>query len=491
MVKPTKPIDIYLRVSRVGGREHMISPAEQERRARELAKERGLTVGVVLTDLDESGGKWDRPGLQEALRRVREGQSGGLIVAWLDRLSRDSEHAHRLVRELNESGGAVYAPDAPSDWTSPEGELQAGIVFAFAQYVRKRARAGFERAKEQAIANGIPVARIPIGYRQRADRRLEPDPATAPLVRELFERRAAGAGPTELAEYLEAKGIRTTQGASTWSKQTVASVLRNRIYLGELSYGRGEHPFVNAASHEPLVDVATFEAAQHPGGRRLHSQRSEGRYLLTGLLRCAGCGYSMQATATSRGRRIYRCVRRHAGGICGAPARFAADAVEDAAERAFWAVADDLRATGEVAEPTHDLAKLAVALERAERRLAQAMAPEVQDAAGDSWSAMIRERRQERDAAAGALGQARADQGSATAIPGVETLRETWAQLSVGERRELMAACLDLLALSRDVGLVAYPRGTAPEGLSRRGFYRNPGLHPLDVPAGARTLALQ
>ena len=30
------------------------------------------------------------------------------------------------------------APDAPADWTSPAGELQAGIVFAFAQYVRKR-----------------------------------------------------------------------------------------------------------------------------------------------------------------------------------------------------------------------------------------------------------------------------------------------------------------------------------------------------------------
>ena len=87
------------------------------------------------------------------------------------------------------------APDAPADWTSPEGELQAGIVFAFAQYVGKRARACFERAKERAIMAGIPVAtRPPVGYRQREDRRLAPDPDVAPVIREVFERRAAGWG---------------------------------------------------------------------------------------------------------------------------------------------------------------------------------------------------------------------------------------------------------------------------------------------------------
>ena len=42
---------------------------------------------------------------------------------------------------------------------------------------------------------GIPVAtRPPVGYRQREDRRLAPDPDVAPVIREVFERRAAGWG---------------------------------------------------------------------------------------------------------------------------------------------------------------------------------------------------------------------------------------------------------------------------------------------------------
>lgn len=476
----------------MGRRTHLISPEEQERRARELARERGLTIGAVLRDLDESGGKWDRPGLQEALGRVKSGASAGLIVAWLDRLSRDSEHAHRLIRELHEAGGAVYAPDAPADWTSPEGELQAGIVFAFAQYVRTRARAGFERAKERAIMAGIPVAtRPPVGYQRRDDRCLEPDPATAPTVREAFERRAAGEGPTAIAAFMAERGVTTSQGSGTWTKQAVASLLRNRVYLGELSYGL-DRRYVNPTAHDPIVDIATWQAAQHPNGRRLLQPRGEGRYSLTGLLRCAACGYVLQGTTTSRGKRIYRCVGRHAGGLCPRPARAAADLVEPTAERAFWAVTDDLE--GKAAEGERpEVAALEEELTRAERRLSHAMSPEVQDAAGDGWSQMIRSRRAECDRIAAQLGNARAARDRRAPIPNRQTLRTVWETLEPAERRELMASRFDAFALRRDdagVTVIAYPAGTGPADLSRRGFRRDPGLHPLDVPAGARVLPL-
>lgn len=494
MPRSPSPVDIYIRVSRVGGREHLISPDEQERRARALGEAQQLTIGEVFTDLDESGGNWDRPGLQEALARVRAGRSGGLIVAWLDRLSRDSEHSHRLVREITEAGGRIYAPDAPSDWTSPEGELQAGIFFAFGQYTRSRARAGFESAKERAIMAGIPVAnRTRVGYIQRQDRRLEPDPATAPIVKEVFERRAAGEGPTALGQFLEEHGVLTSQGSSTWTKQAVADLLSSRVYLGELSYGR-DRRYVNPSAHEPLVDLATWMAAQHPRGRRLQPPRGGGGYSLTGILRCQACGYAMQGTTTSRGRRMYRCVRRHAGGVCPNPARAYAGPVEEAAERAFWALTEDLRAEP-IASESVDLSRFAQELERAEQRLAQAMTPEVQDAAGDSWAAMIRERRAERDVAATALADARGHVGEgARALPGPETLRAVWDRATPADRRELLAARFDAFALCRDaegLTVVAFPAGAGLVGLSRRGFRRTPSLRPIDIPDDARVVPLK
>jgi hypothetical protein len=59
----SKPVDICIRVSRVGDREHLMSPEDQEARARAHAREKGLKIGKVLPpELDESGGKWERPG---------------------------------------------------------------------------------------------------------------------------------------------------------------------------------------------------------------------------------------------------------------------------------------------------------------------------------------------------------------------------------------------------------------------------------------------
>jgi hypothetical protein len=105
----------------------------------------------------------------------------------------------------------------------------------------------------------VPInPRIAPGYRRdEATGQLVPD-AAAPAIREVFERRVAGAGPAELADLLRSRGVRTSMGSSTWSKQAGYGVLRNRIYLGELRYG----PHVNTNSHDPIVDRATWEAAQ-------------------------------------------------------------------------------------------------------------------------------------------------------------------------------------------------------------------------------------
>lgn len=512
MVKTSLPVDVYVRVSRVGGREHLISPEEQEHRARALARERGLRIGKILTDLDESGGKLDRPGLQEALRRVENGLSGGVIVAWLDRLSRDSEQALGLVRRISDAGGVIYAPDAPSDWTTPEGGLQAGIIFTFATYVRMRARAGFERAKERAIENGIPVhSRPAVGYRTTADgweenpetepadektrtkeaRRLEPDPDVAPIVREVFERRAQGEGPAALGAFLTERGVSTSQGSRTWSKEAVYGLLRNRVYLGELSYGR-DRRFVNAEAHEAIVDLATWQAAQHPNGRRLAKARSEGsEFLLTGIARCAGCGYSLQATKTSRGKRIYRCKRTHAGGVCPAPVRIDAGLVEDAAVEAFWALTRDLEAEG-TPDDRGERRAIEHEAERTERALKQWTSVEIQEAIGDTteYAAGLRERRQARDKAAAKLGHARVEP-RATAKT-TKRLRSEWKKATPQERRELLGLRFDTIALGRDRRVIVYPAGTAPSDLPRRGFKRDPSLVPFpDPPRGARVLDLK
>ena len=140
---------------------------------------------------------------------------------------------------------------------------------------------GLRDAKAGAIANGVPVhSRPAVGLRTRGlvigddgvprkDRRLEQDPSTAPVVREVFELRAQGEGPAAARpSYLEAAGVTTSQGSKTWSKQAVYGLLSNPVYHGRAAL-RARRPLRVHGVEEPIVDFATWTAAQHPNGRRL------------------------------------------------------------------------------------------------------------------------------------------------------------------------------------------------------------------------------
>jgi site-specific DNA recombinase len=221
LIKPTLPVDIYVRVSRVGGREHLTSPEDQEREARSFAHSHGLTIGQVLPDRDHSGGTLDRPGLQEALRRIESRESGGIVVAYLSRASRDTQQGLSLLERITAAGGAVFAPNLP-DYTTADGKMLTTINLAIDTGYRERKREELERAKAGAIERGVPIhSRPPVGYRARPDRRLERDPRTAPVVREVFERRARGEGPAALGEYLRSQRVLTSQGSREWTKQAV------------------------------------------------------------------------------------------------------------------------------------------------------------------------------------------------------------------------------------------------------------------------------
>ncbi len=336
MTKPTKPLDIYLRVSSKGGREgaRYQSPAEQETICRTFATAKGLPVGQVI-DLDThgqaSGGTINRRDLQIGLDRVRSGESGGIIVAWIDRLSRDVEQGNRLLREISEAGGAVYAPDMPEDISTSEGGLQVDLFLAISQYQRRRLAAGLRRAQERAINEGRVIRRDFVGYTRGEDGRLYVIEEHKIPIREAFEMRAAGVGLVEIGRHLTANGVATSRGSPTWSHEAVKSLLRSRAPLGEARYG----DFIKQGAHEAIVDEALWQAAQRPG-------RSPGpaktTYLLSGILRCATCGYAMAGTSRGSGKNdhVYRCKGHHAAGTCPEPARAPGAAIEAFVQDASW-----------------------------------------------------------------------------------------------------------------------------------------------------------
>jgi DNA invertase Pin-like site-specific DNA recombinase len=465
----------YIRVSKTkdGGQS-----AEEQRAAIDArAKADGATLVAEVVEEDVSGGKSARLRKLETLVKAAEaGELSTIYVLDFSRLTR--EHPYRAMEPLArllDVGGRVVGILDGFDSSTPMGAQTAGLLAGQAYTYRETVRQRWGAAKERAIREGRIVGRAPVGYTRDDEGRLTPDPATGLAITAAFEKRAAGATLREVGDFLEAQGVRSSRDSEAWAWQSVKDLLSRRVYLGELRLGE----LANVEAHEPLTDLPTWQAAQAPPSKPRRPKT--GGDLLTGLLRCASCGYSMSPTTRSDGVRIYRCVGGRRGGKCPGPATVRADDVEDAARFALHVLAG---ATG-VMRPkggAPDLAGLRDALDAAQRRLAQAQADDVQEALGhDAWVAMLAERRRARDDAAAALGRAEAEAAELESMIDVSTVQEEFAQGSLPKRREMLARFFDLFAAARDKEVLAYPRGTAPADLPRQGKATN-GLHPLPVP---------
>src|SRR5437763_10064204 len=150
-------------------------------------------------------------------------------------------------------------------------------------------------AQARAVARGVyPHPKIPVGYVRGENCVLTVDPAAAKVVVQAFTRRDRGASLVEIQALLAENGIeRSISG--------VESMLRSRMYLGEIHFGE----LHNLNSHEPIIkDRALFERVQRRTVSRGRQAKSERLLARLGVLRCGTCGSRMVINSYSGN---YRC----------------------------------------------------------------------------------------------------------------------------------------------------------------------------------------
>ena len=205
-------LDGYIRVSQTRGprRRLVISPSVQRDAIQGWADARGVRIGMWHEDLDQSGGKLSRPGLDAMLERIRTGQTGGLAVAHLDRLSRAGVgDALRLVEDVHGAGAKIAVVDLGIDPTTPVGEFSMTLFLALGRMQRRQFTQKWDEAQGRAIGRGIHF-RAPFGYTKPGEgEAIVADPDTAPLVRRVFQLRASGESWPRLAAFLTSATRRT------------------------------------------------------------------------------------------------------------------------------------------------------------------------------------------------------------------------------------------------------------------------------------------
>jgi DNA invertase Pin-like site-specific DNA recombinase len=105
-----------------------------------------------------SGAKTTRPGLDDALDYIREGDT--LVVWKLDRLGRSTQHLIETVKLLGDRGIGFQSLQESIDTTTGTGRLVFHIFSALAEFerdlIRERTNAGLKAARARGRIGGRP-----------------------------------------------------------------------------------------------------------------------------------------------------------------------------------------------------------------------------------------------------------------------------------------------------------------------------------------------
>ena len=295
----------YGRVSSTGQVDHGSSLETQQEQCEAVIKSRGWQRAGQFVDEGLSGAKDDRPQWQALLAACRSGEVQAVVVASLDRMSRNAAHAITVTTELEQLGVTLVVIREHIDLSTPAGRMMrtmlAGVAEMERDLIRERSVAG-QRAK--VARSTWPGGQPSYGWRLEGkgkEARPVPDAAERDALAYMVKSALAGHSSGEIARELNRQGVPTRSGAD-WSHTVVRRMLRNpALATGEHRWGHigktGDRYFKTQADPrtgkprhgdpviiqlpEPPLDRETFDALQqaldsHPrAGQRQDNQQRQ------------------------------------------------------------------------------------------------------------------------------------------------------------------------------------------------------------------------
>ncbi len=349
--RQSERVALYLRVSSEEQRDAGTIQTQRDYLER-YAANAGFEVAEIYADDGVSGTflLHERPEGLRLLEAAREGWFQTVLVYKLDRLSRTQLGILDAADRLERMGVALRSATEHYETATPQGRLMFQMLGSFAEFerstIKQRTRDGLHREYRE----GRYMGRIPFGYRAGKNGGLEFAPEEAGLVREIFERIAAGGTLYSEAARLNDLGVLPPSWrypsvkrppAKQWSAPTIRTMIKNTTYSGThritLSTGEVVAQTVPAIV-EPELQRRVLTRLEE--NRRFSGGRKTRNFLLSGLIICETCGCSCNGrTNTTRGKKYlyYKCNDDHTLRAHRGPARHAPNVKALWLEETVWA----------------------------------------------------------------------------------------------------------------------------------------------------------
>ena len=300
----------------------------------------------VYVDDGKTGTDTDREDFQRLLADVYSGRINCVIVKDLSRLSRNYTDAGNLIKNLfvrlnvrfislAEGVDSYRNPDSVSNIIVP---ITNVMNDQYCYQTSKKIRQVFDMKRRNGEFIG---SYAPYGYVKDPNDKhaLLVDPEAAEVVKSIFALFLSGMNKRGITYYLndhgtlcptaykQQQGLKynapNAQGNPMWSTITIDTILKNRVYVGDMVQGRQrvksykihiqekvpeEEWFIVENTHEAIIDRETFAKVQSLLKRDTRTApKAKQLYLFSGFLKCADCGRAMSRIASKGIYVYYQC----------------------------------------------------------------------------------------------------------------------------------------------------------------------------------------
>lgn len=296
---------IYARFS--SDRQREASIEGQLRECREYAARNDIVIVGEYIDRALSASKETDKRL-DFLRMIRDSSKHifDAVLVWkMDRFARNRYDSAHYKNALKKNGvKVVSATEHITD--GPEGIILESMLEGMAEYYSAELSEKIHRGQTENALKGLNNGgSVPFGYQINAEKRkLEINPVTAPIVKEIFTRYAAGDTIQVIKDDLNQRGIKTNLGFP-FRYSTFSTILKNRKYIGEYRY----RDIVIPNGVPGIISVETFNRVQKRLAKNKltpAAAKASEPYILTTKLFCGCCGKMMAGESCNNHGKTYR-----------------------------------------------------------------------------------------------------------------------------------------------------------------------------------------
>ena len=275
---------IYARYSSDNQSEASIEQQVDE--CQEYAMLNGLKVSEIYADRAISGRIDSRAEFQRMIHDAEEGKFQFVIAYKSSRIARNMMNALSFESKMNKCHvKTICIKEEFGD--NPTGRFMMRSMMNINQWYSENLAEDVLRGMTNKAKKCEITSQIPFGYRKGEDNHFAIREDQAEVVREIYRRVADGEAYIDIANDLNARGIRTKTGGQ-WGKTSFDRILRNRMYIGTYKW----KDIVVEDGMPAILDKDLFDKVQDKVARiRDVKGRHNGQadYMLTGKLFCGYC----------------------------------------------------------------------------------------------------------------------------------------------------------------------------------------------------------